>query len=176
VSPRYADHERGSGTSREKNATAIFVGVVIGALLIGALLSLAGLSTSTETQALPAVTLGDPQDVEPTTAVITEKRQNGGFSIAGLRFGHTTYRIRVQFYAAPGCYELVDFRVPWPAPHQDCASDVPITGTISGLGIAATGESVIGVDVDVGEDCYKAVARGDTWPPATRTCSVEITP
>ena len=152
--------------SRETN-----VAVIVAVIVVGALALLAGRSTYIETEVLPSVTLGDPQDVEPNAAVITGKHQTGGFSIAGLRFGHTTYRISVQFFAGPGCHELVDHGEPWPTPYQDCASAVPITGSISGLGNTGTGESIIGVDVEVAEDCYKAVALGENWPPPAPPCS-----
>ena len=152
--------------SRETN-----VGVILGVLVVGALVMFALRSTSTETEVLPSVTLGDPQDVEPTAAVITEKHESGGFSILGLRFGHTTYRMSVQFYDAPGCWEVVRFGEPWPTPFQDCTSRVAITGEISGIGNIATGESIIGVDVEVPEDCYQAVARGETWPPTAPACT-----
>ena len=147
-------------------------GLIVGVLVVGALIMLALLSTSTETEVLSPVTLGDPQDVEPTAAVITGKHESGGFSMLGLRFGHWTYHLSVQFYDAPGCFEVVSFGDPWPTPFQDCSSAVPITGEVSGIGNTATGASIIGVDVEVPEDCYQAVAPGETWPPAAPACTV----
>ena len=155
-----------SVVSRETNA-----GLIVGVLVVGALIVLALRSTSTETEVLAPVTLGDPQDVEPTAAVITGKHESGGFSILGLRFGHRTYRLSVQFYDAPGCFEVVSFGDSWPTPFQDCSSGVSITGEISGIGNTATGESIIGVDVEVSEDCYQAVAPGEMWPPAAPACT-----
>ncbi len=153
--------------SRETN-----VGVILGVLVVGALVMFALQSTSTETEVLPSVTLGDPQDVEPTAAVITEKHESGGFSILGLRFGRTTYRLSVQIFDAPGCFEVVSFGEPWPTPFQDCTSSVSITGEISGIGTTARGAStIIEVNVEVPEDCYQAVALGETWPPAAPACT-----
>ena len=63
---------RVSVVSRETNA-----GVIIGVLVVGALIIVALRSTSTETEVLPSVTLGDPQHVEPTAAVITGKHESG---------------------------------------------------------------------------------------------------
>ena len=154
-----------SAVSRGSNT-----GVIVGVLMVGALIVFALRSVSTETEVLPPVTLGDPQD-GPAAAVVVGKHQSGGISILGLRFGRTTYRMSVQFFTAPGCIELVRFGDRWPTPFEECSSTVPIRGEISGGGTAATGESIINVDVEVPEDCYESVARGESWPPAAPACA-----
>ena len=146
-------------------------GVIVGVLVVGALIVFALRSVSTETEVLTPVTLGDPQDAGPAAAVVIGKHQSGGISILGLRFGRTTYRMSVSFFAAPGCIGLVDFGDRWPTPFEECFSSVPITGEVSGGGSASTGESIISVDVEVPEDCYEAVARGESWPPAAPACA-----
>lgn len=122
---------------------------------------------TTETRDLPGVTLGPPAT---STAVVNAKSQSGGTHFLGLRFGRTTYRVSVLFYAAPDCSGLVEVGDQWPAPFVECSSDVPISGELTGLGIASTGESIIAVDAEVTEDCFARVVRGASWPPGDPAC------
>jgi hypothetical protein len=48
---------------------------------------------------------------------------------------------------------------------------VVIDGTVSGTGIASTGETIIFVDTQVTEDCYSAISPGDLWPLDATPCS-----
>ena len=106
-------------------------GVIVGMLLVGVVIVLALRSSSTETTVHDPVSLGDPQDVEANEALIIGKRQSGGFSIVGLQFGHVTYRISVQFFAPPGCFERVDSGDPWPTAFEECSSAVLVTGNVA---------------------------------------------
>ena len=145
--------------NRSSNTGLVLVIVVALAAVVLALRP-----TMTETEVLPAVTLPDPGE-EPAAAVVIALRESGGFSLLGLTLGEVTRTVTVQFYAPAGCYEQVATGDSWPAPFADCASQVPIEGTVSGGGIAATGESIVAVDVTVTEDCFASVAAGDGWPP-----------
>ncbi len=118
---------------------------------------------------LPTVTLPDPTH-EPAAAVVIGRHQSGGFSLLGLDFGKVTHTISVEFYAPAGCFDRVTAGDPWPAPFEECTGPVPIAGIVSGGGIAATGQSIVEVDLDVSEDCYRSISRGDYWPPATNAC------
>ena len=132
--------------------------------------------SSTETGELRAVTLGDPQDLGTSgnpAAVVIGKNQSGGRSLLGIEFGQRN-RLSVQFYAPQGCSDLIDFGEQWPAPYNECTSAVPVTGAISGLGTAATGESIVTVDVEVTQDCFDDVTIGSPWPPAVATCTTPI--
>ena len=129
--------------------------------------------TTTETEVLPPISLPDPGE-EPAAAVVIALRESGGFSLLGFAVGEVTRTGTVQFYAPAGCHEQLTTGDPWPAPIAQCTSPVSIEGTVSGGGIAATGESIVTVDVDVKKDCYASLAAGDTWPPATTACSVHI--
>lgn len=149
------------------------VGVILGMLAIGAVVAFALGGTSVETTVLPPVSLGDPQDVEPTAAVITAMRKSEGFSIFGLELGGTTHYLSVQFYETPGCWEVVSFGELWPTSFEECSGAVAIAGEISGIGNTGTGESMISVDVEVPEACYVAVARGGTWPSTASACVIE---
>ena len=156
--------------SDAKPILAVLAGVAV--LVVGLLALRPG---TVEIQHLPPVTLGDPQDVGPSgtsAGVVIAKNQSGGTSLLGLRFGRTTYRVRVQFYAPPGCFGLVEFGDQWPAPFAECSSDIPVAGEVTGLGNAPTGESIIGVDVEVTEACFAEVATGTSWPPNVLACTV----
>jgi hypothetical protein len=122
---------------------------------------------TTETRDLPNVTLGPPAT---STAVVNAKSQSGGTHFLGFRFGRTTYRVSVLFYAPPGCFGLVEVGDEWPAPVVECSSDVPISGELTGLGIASTGESILAVDAEVTEDCFAQLVRGASWPPGGSAC------
>jgi hypothetical protein len=139
--------------------------VVIGVLALG--------PGSTETEVFPDVTLGDPSDLGASgasPAVVVGKHKSGGTSLFGLRFGRETYRLSVQFFTSPGCWPLVDFGDRWPAPFDECLSDVAVEGQVTGLGNAPTGESIVAVDVEVVRDCFDGVTAGASWPPDTPAC------
>lgn len=140
-------------------------GFVVVIAIALALAALALRPTMTETEVLPPVSLPDPGE-DPAAAVVIALRESGGFSLLGLTFGDVTHTATVQFYAPAGCHEQLTTGDAWPTPFPECAAQVPIAGTVSGGGIAATGESIVAVDVVVTEECYRAVAAGDTWPPS----------
>jgi hypothetical protein len=143
---------------------AFFVSVLILSTVVVA--SLAG--TRTETSVSPETL--NAEDLESDTALIIGKSQSGGHSILGVHFGKTTYRAHVGLTTGPGCFDLVDDGSPWPAPFEECSSPVAITGEISGGGVAATGESIIGVAVEVNASCYADVIGGEPWPPEETDC------
>jgi hypothetical protein len=135
--------------------------VIVVALALAALALRPGM---TETEVLPPVSLPDPGE-KPGVAVVIALRESGGFSLLGLKLGDVTHTVTVQFYAPPGCYEQVATGDSWPPRAAECANQVPIEGTVSGGGIAATGESIVAVDVSVTEACYTSIAPGANWPP-----------
>ena len=167
---RQADRWRSSVNRDTKPVLAVVVGVAIIMVAFTALRS-----GTTETGELRAVTLGDPQDLGPSgtpAAVVVGKNQSGGRSILWMEFGQRN-RLSVQFYAPHGCADLIDFGEQWPAPFNECTSSVPVTGAISGLGTAATGESIVAVDVEVTLDCFDEVTTGSFWPPEVATCTTD---
>lgn len=129
---------------------------------------------TSEIEYLPSVTLDDPQDLGPSAmsaAVVLGTDQSGGSSFLWLDLGSKTYSVTVQFYAPPGCFELVEFGDQWPVPYPECSSDIPVAGEVTGLGNTPTGESMVAVDVEVARDCFDNVARGSSWPPAVSACT-----
>ena len=139
--------------------------VVVGVFVLG--------PGSTKIEVFPAVTLGDPPGLgtsEASPAVVIAKNKSGGTSLFGLQFGSETYRVRVQFYTSSGCWPRIDSGDQWPAPFDECSSDVEVEGEVAGLGNAWTGHSIVAVDVDVGHECFDAVSAGDSWPLDTRAC------
>ncbi len=150
--------------NRISNASIIVVVLVLAAAVVLALRP-----GSTETEVLPDVPLPDPLD-DPAGAVVVGLYESGGFSLLGLQFGTVTRTLSVQFHAAPGCFDHASFGDPWPTPFEECSSAVTIEGTISGGGIAPTGETIVSVDVEVPGDCYDTVSRGDRWPLSAAVC------
>lgn len=156
-------------TREVKPILAVLAGVVV---IVGLVLAMR--PGTSETTVLPPVTLGDPIDVEPSAAIVVSKFQSEGTSILWMNFGRTTHRLSVQFYAPPGCSDLVTFDDPWPAPFDECTTDLPIVGSISGLGIAPTQESIVAVEVEVTEECFDRVPRGASWPPDATECTEPV--
>jgi hypothetical protein len=138
--------------------------IVIGVLFVGLR------SVRTEVTVEPPISIPDASE-DPSAAVVISRLKSGGFSLFGLQFGTVTYSVTVQLYAEPGCYDRIADGGSWPPSISGCDSPVAIEGVISGGGIAATGESIIGVDVEVTGDCYDTIERGDAWPPADVACA-----
>jgi hypothetical protein len=148
----------------------IIIGV-ISVIVAAAFLALG--SGTTETHISPAVTLPDPAVLGPsetTSALVVAKRQFGGTAILGFTFGKESYRVSAQFYAAAGCLPLVESGDMWPTPFDECATGIDLAGEISGLGLAATGESIMLVDIEVLEDCFDIVPIESAWPTDLPAC------
>ncbi len=127
----------------------------------------------TESEVLPAVELPPPGESGPTgtpIAVVVSTLQDQETSFFGLRRGQTRYIVSVQFYAPPGCVSLIADGDPWPASAVECSTEVPISGVVSGLGVAPTGETVVLVDAELAEGCFVALDLGDRWPSDLSTC------
>jgi hypothetical protein len=145
-------------------------GIIVGALFAGALvlgvLAVATLGTTrTETSRSSSVALGNPDDNTLGDVEVIGKTQSGGNSIFGIHFGHVTYRVSVHVITAPGCFEAVNSGDRWPTSIEGCSIETDIEGEIAGGGIAATGDSIIGVVFEVSRQCFDITAVGDMWPP-----------
>ncbi len=142
--------------------------VAVVAVVILAVMALRG--TSIETEVLPPVDVGTPGDTVPDggpVARVISKVETPGRSFLWFRMSDPSYEVTVQFFAPPGCSGSVSFDDPWPTSDPSCATDVPVAGTVSGVGTTQTGESIIAVDVEVDPECFAAVERGDYWPSAS---------
>jgi hypothetical protein len=148
----------------------ILVIVAAAAGLVLAVLALRG--TSTTIEVLPPVDLPPPGEAGPTgapIAVVMSIRQDQETSFFGLWRGETHYLAGVQFYAPPDCAARIAQGDPWPAASAACATAVPVTGVVTGLGVAATGETIVMVEVEVSEACFSTLQPGDIWPPEVCT-------
>lgn len=141
----------------------IAVGILIVALRPG----------RSETTVLPPLDLPDPSQVASDEGLVIARFETGGTEIFGLHFGTVHHRLEVQFYAPEGCYDAIASGDTWPPGIAECTTDVVITGEIAGGGRTATGESIVGVLVDVSAQCYDATPRGALWPLAAPECAVE---
>ncbi|MGA9598518.1 MAG: hypothetical protein WBV06_20345 [Acidimicrobiia bacterium] len=147
---------------------------IVASAAVLVLVGLAFLGGSTKTTILPTVELPPPGDVGPTgapIAVVISTHQDQETSFFGLLRGPKHYIAGVQFYAQSGCLRLLADGDPWPASAAECSTDVPISGVVRGLGVAATGETIVLVDVEVSEECFVALDPGNTWPPDLTTCA-----
>ncbi len=79
-----------------------------------------------------------------------------GLSILGLRLRPAVFRVQVEFLVAGECESRLDFGVSWPVDDPACSSDVPIEGTISGLGNAASGDTIVIVEREISEGCVRS--------------------
>jgi len=151
--------------SRESIAAA-----VLGVLVVVVLVVVAFAPGSTTTEVLPPIQLDDVESVGPNAAIVSAKRESGGSSIFGFKIGRTNHLVRVQFFDEPGCHEVVSSGEAWPTPHEECTSRVPVRGEVSGIGITAAGQSIIGVELEVSGTCYDTVTPGDSWPTSVPEC------
>lgn len=138
-------------------------------LVVLAVVGLALRPMSTESAVVPTVTVADPTQGQAEGLVIG-RGQAGGFSLFGLQFGAATRTVAVQIEARAGCLDRLALGDAWPVPYEECTSPVPVAGTVSGGGLAPTGESVIVIEVIVDEDCHRSIGRGDRWPPVGGSC------
>lgn len=146
---------------------------IVAAVAVIVLAALALVGGSTEISVSPSVELPPPGEVGPTGApfaVVVSMHEDQETSFFGLRRGQTHYLALVQFYAAPGCLNLIADGDRWPASAGECSTGVPISGVIGGLGVAPTGETIVFVDAEIPEDCYNALEPGDAWPPDSPAC------
>jgi hypothetical protein len=133
--------------------------------------------TSVVVEELPTVDIGSPGDTSPTGAPIATvigKRQVAGGSFLWFRRGDDRYEVTVQFFAPPECVDPVAEGGTWPTIDSSCASAVPISGTIGGSGIAATGEAIVAVIAEVSGACHGGIAVGDLWPPEAEECAPAV--
>ena len=151
--------------SRELSA-ALVAGLVLAAAVLALGLGLGGSSERGEN---PFAQLADGP-TELGEGVVVGKAATGGLSIFGMRFRSQTYSADVQLLAEAGCALSLKGGDPWPSTREECASDVPVAGEIVGLGQTATGESIVGVRVELTRDCYDALTPGDLWPPDRPGC------
>lgn len=114
------------------------------------------------------VMLENPSDL--TVAEVAGTSSSTSASFLGIHFGSSTSRVTVLAPAPPGCADAVTTGAAWPADAAVCASPLPITGLVTGLGIAPTGESLVWIDVEVSRACYEAVRHGDAWPHPAAAC------
>jgi hypothetical protein len=145
-------------------------GVLIGTLVVGILVVVALAPGSTTTVVLPPIEFDVTESGGPNAAVVISKNESGGSSILGFRIGRTSYLVHVQFFDEPGCHAVVSSGERWPTSHEECRSTVPVRGQVSGIGIAPTGRSMIGVEVEVSDTCYETVTPGDAWPTSAPEC------
>lgn len=106
------------------------------------------------------------------TAVVAGLRETGGWSLFGVRITGSTAHVEVRLLADPGCAERLRSGDPWPAHVPQCASPVSTVGTVSGLGVTLSGESLVGVDFDVSQACFRLLELGAAWPTTDRNCTV----
>jgi hypothetical protein len=163
--------ERRISITVKRDVKPIVAIVAVVALAIVGLMALRGTSRTVEVH--PPVDIGSPGDTTPSggpIATVIAKREVGGGSILWFSRGDPTYIVSVQFFAGADCIGLIDDDTPWPTDDPSCTSEVPISGTVSGGGIAITGEAIVAVDAIVQQACYDAIDPGRYWPPEGLPC------
>lgn len=149
-------------------ATLLVVGGIVLVAALALLFGLGGVRTTT------GVARIDPPDTVPASgAVVFALSVDEGISILGVRLRPSTYRVRVQFLVAGECLAHLKNEAAWPLDEPACASDVPIEGTVTGRGRTGTGETIVGVEREISEQCFDALdaVSGGPWPPAAEACT-----
>jgi hypothetical protein len=114
-------------------------------------------------------------EVLPTdrsTAVVAVLRESGGRSLFGVRIAASTSYVEVRFLTEPGCSGLLREGDPWPTSLPQCSSSVKVVGKVRGLGVATSGDSLVGVEFKVPRACFELLGRGMAWPTTDPECTV----
>jgi hypothetical protein len=146
--------------------------VVLGGIVVIAVIALVfGLGGVTSTSG-PA-RLQPPATPPATGALVSGLIVDEGLSILGVRLRPAVYRVQVEFLVAGECLSRLDFGVNWPVDDPACSSDVPIDGTIGGLGNTAFGRTIVVVEREISEACFDAIdaSSGGPWPPPGEDCT-----
>lgn len=109
---------------------------------------------------------------EPGTAIVALLRESGGFSLLGIRIADTTHHVEVQFLAEPGCTGLLGDREPWPTAYPQCSAPIDIVGNVGGVGVTQSGDSLVGVEIEVPRACFEQLEPGMEWPPDLPECAL----
>lgn len=154
---------------RSKPMTPVVV-VAGGILVVLALLVVVGLAagTTVTTESGPSVQFSDDE------AVVTDKREEGGFSIFGLQLSGKDYIVSVSRIVPAACAEGLDYDDPWPTGDADCAAAIPLAGKVTGLGTASEDHAFLAIQAEVSRECYDSIEFGETWPHSSEECGEYI--
>jgi hypothetical protein len=129
--------------------------------------------TTREVVELPTIDIGSPGDTVPSggpIATVVAKIETGGGGFLWFGGGEPSYGLQVQFFAPPSCAGVVGFDEAWPNPDPACSVAVDVTGTVTGLGVTSTGETIVTVLASVTKACFEEVPLGAFWPPESPAC------
>jgi hypothetical protein len=114
-------------------------------------------------------------EVLPThsgTAVVAVLHESGGWSLFGVRVADSTPYVEVRFLTQPGCSGKLRSGDTWPTSLPQCSSPIKIVGTVRGLGVTTSGDSVVGVEFEVSRACFELLGRGMAWPTTDAECQL----
>ena len=148
-----------TGTT-SKTTTATVIIVAIGALLLG----IAALIGNSEEIGHPNTYDFRPAGHDPGTAVVVSKRVRPGMELLGVVFREPEYHVNVAF-TVPGeeCFFALAGQETWPVRDASCLNPQQLSGTLSGLGTTAEGETHVGVELTVGAECHINAELGTEW-------------
>lgn len=148
-----------------KSMTPIVL-VVGGVVVVLALLAVVGLGAG------GTVTIEEGPSVEfsEDDAVVTMKREEGGFKLFGLQLSGKDYLVSVSRIVPAACAEGLDYDDPWPTDDAECAAEIPLVGKVSGLGTASEENAFLAIEGKVSKECYDSVDFGDVWQASTGEC------
>ncbi len=150
---------------RSKSMTPVVV-VVGGVLVVVALLAIVGLGagTTVTTESGPSVQFSEDD------AVVTDKREEGGFSIFGMQLSGKDYIVSVSRIVPAACAEGLDYDDAWPTSDADCAAAIPLVGKVTGLGTASDELAFLAIQAQVSRECYESIEFGEAWPHGSEAC------
>lgn len=141
---------------------------VVGVLVLAALaLGLGGttVSTTIEGGAGPATPI--PADSAAGAFVVQTNESGPAFSIFGLNFGSHRYDVHVGVVPPTGCAADPGNRIE----ASGACAGIAVEGEVSGSGTLQSGEAFLIVTTRVSQECFDALAPGNSWPPAGGACS-----
>lgn len=150
--------------SKSMTPAVLVVGAIVAVLALLAVVGL-GASTTVTTES------GQPVQFSDDEAVVTDKREVGGFSIFGLQLSGKDRVISVSRIVPANCAEGLDYDDPWPTGSADCAAAIPVLGTVTGLGTASEENAFLAIEAEVPRECFESVAVGDAWQASLAECA-----
>ncbi len=151
-------------SNARSTSTIVILAIAAILLIIGALVPGTTEIRRTETYDF------NPDQHPAGTAKVISTGGREGFTLFWITFRPAEYYLNVMFAVPEACGAAVAASSTWPVTDAECAGPDGLSGTISGTGRTANGDTIVNVRVDVDEACHTAVELGMDWPPPVAAC------
>lgn len=155
-----------------KPSTGNTSAVTVTILAVGALLLVgSALIGITEEISYPETFDFQPSEYDAGVAIVVATSVNEGMKVLGIVLQEPEYLVKTAF-AVPGedCFVALTEQEMWPVPEAPCPGPPGVSGSLSGIGRTAEGDTHVSVTMVVGEECYHEMAPGMACGDAAAAC------